>query len=40
MGFIDSINTTLTDMFGPFGPLLVVGLLGVRRHIKWDIRAV
>ncbi|WP_457645304.1 type II secretion system F family protein [Profundibacter sp.] len=29
MGFIESINTKLTDMFGPFGPLLVVGILGL-----------
>jgi len=29
MGFIENINTTLTDMFGPFGPLLAVGILGL-----------
>ena len=26
---LDSINTTLTDQFGPFGPLLAVGILGM-----------
>ena len=26
---LSSINTMLTDNFGPFGPLLVVGLLGL-----------
>jgi len=29
MGFIDTVNTMLTDMFGPFGPLLAVGILGL-----------
>ena len=29
MGFIENINTTLTGMFGPFGPLLAVGILGL-----------
>ncbi|HHI70430.1 MAG TPA: type II secretion system F family protein [Rhodobacteraceae bacterium] len=29
MGFLESINTQLTDMFGPFGPLLAVGILGM-----------
>ena len=29
MGFINSINDKLIDMLGPFGPLLVVGFLGV-----------
>ncbi len=29
MGFIDSINTALIDMMGPFGPLVAVGILGM-----------
>jgi tight adherence protein C len=29
MQFLTDINTMLTDNFGPFGPLLVVGLLGL-----------
>ncbi|PHQ99311.1 MAG: pilus assembly protein TadC [Marinosulfonomonas sp.] len=29
MGFLESINTTLTDNFGEFGPLLAVGILGM-----------
>ncbi len=29
MGFIDFINTTLTNILGPFGPLLAVGILGL-----------
>ncbi|MCF6315209.1 MAG: type II secretion system F family protein [Marinosulfonomonas sp.] len=29
MGFLESINTTLTGNFGEFGPLLAVGILGM-----------
>ena len=29
MQLLDSINTYLTDLLGPFGPLMVVGMLGV-----------
>ncbi len=29
MGFLDTINTILIDMMGPFGPLLAVGILGM-----------
>ncbi len=29
MGLLNSINQSLIDMMGPFGPLMVVGLLGV-----------
>ena len=29
MQFLTDINTTLTDTLGPFGPLLVVGVLGM-----------
>ena len=29
MEFLNTINATLTDKMGPFGPLLVVGFLGL-----------
>ena len=29
MGFLETINTFLTERFGEFGPLLVVGILGM-----------
>jgi tight adherence protein C len=29
MGFLSDINTKLTDVFGPLGPLLALGLLGL-----------
>ena len=29
MGFLDTINSKLIDMLGPFGPLIAVGMLGV-----------
>ena len=29
MGFLSDINTMLTDQFGPLGPFLAIGLLGL-----------
>ena len=29
MGFLSDINTMLTDAFGPLGPLLALGMLGL-----------
>ena len=29
MGFLSDLNTMLTDQFGPLGPFLAIGLLGL-----------
>ncbi len=29
MGFLDTINTKLIDLLGPFGPLIAILMLGI-----------